>query len=138
MTEIVLTIPGDPVGKARSRHTRYGVFTPTKTVNYETLIRELFAIYYPNHQPIIGPVWMKVVAYMRIPSSKSKKLKTEMREGRAFPTVKPDADNILKTCADALNGLAYMDDKQIISVTVDKRYSDTPRAEVVVRWVEND
>ena len=138
---ITLTIPGDPIGKARPRFVRKTghTFTPDKTVNYETLIRELFAVKYPDHQPMTGPVWMEVVAHMRIPSSKSKKVKTAMIDGLVFPTVKPDADNLLKVFADAMNGLAYMDDKQIVSASVSKRYSERPRAEVEVKeYTEED
>ncbi len=39
------TIPGEPVGKARPRITRQGItYTPAKTVNYETLVKEMYYI----------------------------------------------------------------------------------------------
>ncbi|WP_083795399.1 RusA family crossover junction endodeoxyribonuclease [Thermosinus carboxydivorans] len=41
---------------------------------------------------------------------------------------KPDIDNIMKITADALNGLAYLDNKQIISCTVGKYYSNVQGA----------
>ncbi len=40
------------------------------------------------------------------------------------PTLKPDTDNIAKVVCDALNGVAYHDDKQITSLTVDKVWAD--------------
>jgi Holliday junction resolvase RusA-like endonuclease len=49
---------------------------------------------------------------------------------RVWPTKKPDADNILKLVADALNGLAYVDDKNIVTAHAHKVYSDRPRLEI--------
>ena len=40
------------------------------------------------------------------------------------PTLKPDTDNIAKIVCDALNGVAYHDDKQITSLTVDKVWAE--------------
>jgi Holliday junction resolvase RusA-like endonuclease len=34
-----------------------------------------------------------------------------------------------------LNGLAYVDDAQIVSVTAEKRYAEIPRVEVEIREV---
>jgi Holliday junction resolvase RusA-like endonuclease len=39
---------------------------------------------------------------------------------------------VLKAVTDAMNGIVYGDDAQIVTVTVTKAYADTPRAEV---WV---
>ena len=40
------------------------------------------------------------------------------------PTLKPDTDNIAKIICDGLNGIAYKDDKQIVSLTVLKVWTD--------------
>ena len=50
-----------------------------------------------------------------------KKAKTNKMD---FPTLKPDTDNIAKAVCDALNGVAYHDDKQITSLTVDKVWAE--------------
>ena len=42
---------------------------------------------------------------------------------------KPDVDNIAKAVLDALNGIAYDDDKQITSLVIDKKYGE-PRIDV--------
>ena len=39
---------------------------------------------------------------------------------------KPDLDNMAKAVLDALNGLAYIDDSQIYSLTLYKTYSEQP------------
>ena len=55
-----------------------------------------------------------------------------MERGLIFPTKKPDTDNIAKAILDALNGLAYYDDAQVVNLEVQKRYSNEPRAEVFI------
>jgi Holliday junction resolvase RusA-like endonuclease len=55
-----------------------------------------------------------------------------MKNREIRPTKKPDADNILKAVLDALNGLAYNDDSQIVSARIEKLYSDNPRVEIVI------
>lgn len=69
------------------------------------------------------------------PKSFSKK-KTEMAErGEIVPVTKPDADNYLKAIKDALNGVIWRDDSQIVDVQVSKRYSVRPRIEIEVHEV---
>ena len=42
-----------------------------------------------------------------------------------------------KIVSDALNGIAYRDDSQIVDARVVKRYSDNPMVKVSV-WLTND
>jgi len=129
---IQLTIPGEPIGKARPRMTRNGiVYTPKKTLNYETLIKELFIIKYPDFQPLEGPVRMSLSAWLKIPKTSKKKTEA-MENGEIRPTKKPDMSNILKSVEDALNNLAYRDDKQIVEVEIEKKYSTRPRIELMI------
>jgi Holliday junction resolvase RusA-like endonuclease len=46
----------------------------------------------------------------------------EAIENKIFPLSKPDVDNCAKSILDALNKVAYNDDKQIVSLTVTKEY----------------
>ena len=116
--------------------TRKGfIYTPKKTVNYETLIRELFAIKYPDFQPIEGSVEMNLTAYLKIPKTSNKKTML-METGEIRPTKKPDMSNILKTVEDALNNLAYNDDKQIVELTVKKWFSNRPRIELEIAEID--
>jgi Holliday junction resolvase RusA-like endonuclease len=52
--------------------------------------------------------------------------------GRIRPTKRPDVSNVIKIIEDALNGLAYRDDSQIVRVVGEKYYSDSPRVEVEI------
>ena len=58
-----------------------------------------------------------------------------MLQGKILPTKKPDCDNIAKIICDALNGVAYDDDKQIVALKVTKIYSAEPR---VLVWVSDN
>lgn len=130
---ISLTIPGPPVGKQRVRICRTGhAFTPAKTVNYETLIKELFAVQYPNHAPWTGPLLMHVTAFFAIPKATSKKRMVEMESECVWYPHRIDGDNLWKIIADALNGLAYVDDGQLVDGRVLKYYSPRPRVEIEI------
>lgn len=56
-----------------------------------------------------GPVVISVVSHRRVPASWPKRRRGEQ------DTMKPDASNILKLVEDALNGIAYRDDSQIVA-----------------------
>ena len=128
---ISLTIPGNPVGKQRARVCKTGhAFTPAKTVNYETLIKELFAVQYSGHVPWNGPVLMNLTAYFQIPKSTPKKQRAEMETEHVWYPHRIDGDNLWKIIADALNGLVYIDDGQLVDGRVLKYYSLRPRVEI--------
>ena len=50
----------------------------------------------------------------------------------SWMTKKPDADNIIKCILDALNGLAYHDDSQVVGVICQKFYAEVPRTVIKV------
>jgi len=134
--KIELVIPGRPMGKQRPRVMRNGhTYTPDKTVNYETLVKQLYIEKYFQKQ-LEGPIRATITAYMYIPKSESKKRKRKMLANEILPTKMPDWDNIGKIITDALNGLAYEDDKQIVDARVVKVYGDQPRVEVELEELE--
>ena len=55
-----------------------------------------------------------------------------MLEGAIKPTKKPDIDNMQKAVLDALNGLAWDDDSQIVKVTAEKEYAVNPYVHLYV------
>lgn len=128
-----IIVPGKPQGKGRPVFSKRGNFvnvrTPDKTVLYENWIKICFdkANVSPERKPIEGAVYLGIVAYFPIPTSWSKKKQAQARSGKLHPTVKPDFDNIAKVVGDALNGSAWLDDKQIVEAEVTKVYDDDPR-----------
>lgn len=128
-------VPGKPQGKARARTVvnsgRVHSFTPEKTVLYENLIKLCFEQEKPKDwQPRCGPVEMTVRAVFEVPKSYSKKRRKWCLECLERPCVKPDTDNICKVVCDALNGLAYVDDKQIVKLTITKEYGEHAGVEI--------
>ena len=55
--------------------------------------------------------------------TKAKRLMAQ--RGILRPVVKPDIDNVAKAILDALNGVAFADDRQIVQVTCEKWYDIT-------------
>jgi Holliday junction resolvase RusA-like endonuclease len=47
---------------------------------------------------------------------------------RIHPTVKPDIDKLVRAINDALTGILFIDDCQVVSMTMSKDYSDEHRA----------
>ena len=133
MTIRKLVIPGKPLGKQRPRVLKTGIaYTPKETVNYETFVKMLYLEEYANEKPFTGPVSMLISAFYQIPKSASKKHKEAMARHDIPPTTRPDIDNIAKIIMDALAGVAYEDDKQITSCSINKLYSDEPKVIVNV------
>lgn len=131
-----IIIPGVPVGKGRPKFSTFNghavAYTPEKTVNYETLVKLSFQQSDEKAFDRETQLRAEIIAYFPIPKSTSKKKRDEMERGLIFPTKKPDTDNIAKAILDALNGLAYYDDAQVVHLEVQKRYSNEPRAEVFI------
>lgn len=138
---VFFNVPGVPMGKQRPRHNRYtnATYTPAKTKIRE----EEIALYYRKKYggqrfPKESSLELYIVAFMPIPKSATKAVKEKMRSSTIVPTVKPDCDNILKLVADALNGIAYDDDKQIVTMSVMKRYGDTPHTKIYINEYKSD
>lgn len=127
------TIPGKPVGKGRPRFTRAGIaYTPKETKEYEKHIKEAYMAKFGNLEPFDGAVWMVITANFQIPKSDKKEIRLQKEKNIIRPTIKVDADNIAKIIMDGLNGIAYLDDKQVIDLSVYKRYATEPRVIVQI------
>lgn len=130
--EISFTVPGDPRGKGRPRFTRQGrAYTDAKTRVYETCIGMVAEAAMAGRDPIGGKCNVILKAYARIPVSWTKARQWAAISGELIPG-KPDLDNIAKAALDAMNGLVYVDDVQVVRLVVEKAYSQIPRLEVRV------
>jgi len=120
MREVTFFVEGTPQGKQRARSTRSGHhYTPKKTVDYESLIKNSYRnTDYGMSVPLETAIKLNVWAGFPIPKSWSTKKKMESHNAMC----KPDFDNILKVVGDALNGVAWKDDKQIVQSAIIKRY----------------
>lgn len=132
---IKFTIPGEPKGKGRPKFSRQGSFvktyTPETTITYENWVKICFQGV--QQQMLDGQLGAVIKCYFPMPQSFSKKKREIALIGELRPTKKPDCDNIAKIILDALNGLAYKDDKNIVSCLIEKWYGEEPRVEVEIK-----
>ena len=130
MTRIWFTVPGEPRGWARARTQGARFFTDTKTRSEKQAVAA-WAME-AGARIIDGPVSVTLTAYLRIPKSATKKARAAMLVGAERPTKKPDGDNLAKLALDALNGVCWHDDVQVVDLTVRKFWSDEPRLVVEI------
>lgn len=147
MIGITFTVPGQPVAKGRPKfrnvHTKAGqsfttTYTPAKTRNFETLVKEIAASAMAGRPPLNAPLALRVELGLQIPMSWSKKKQEKARAGIVRATKKPDGDNCLKAVKDACNGIVWRDDSMVVRATVEKRYAETPGARVHVLVMDGE
>lgn len=143
MPFVSFTVRGKPVGKARprvvtmNRHAR--AYTPQATSDYEEHVRMEYQAQCGNAYFERGvPLMVQIVAYMPIPQSASQKQRERMLRGAIACTKRPDWDNIGKIICDALNGVAWHDDAQIVRATVSKLYGLDEGVQVCVSEVRHE
>lgn len=122
-------------GKGRPRFRSAGRFVQTytdkETVNFENLVK-LSYMNCGSNERFFEDQPLKVVLemYQEIPKSASKKKQQAMLNGEIYPTKKPDVDNVCKAIFDALNGVCFKDDTQVVEVYITKKYD--VRSHVIV------
>lgn len=142
-------VPGAVVGKGRARIGKVGpharMFTPEKTVNYENLVKTQAYIAFCDRLYagasgglLEGALQANLLIGVAIPASFSKKKRAQALAGEIYPTTKPDLDNCIKSVFDAMNGVVYADDKQIVTTVTKKRYREAPGLWVTVFAITED
>ena len=106
-----------PKAAPRPRVTKFGTYNPKNYTDYKKVIalaskREFEVSSYA--------LKMKIEFFFKIPKSWTK----EKKANTPHHTSKPDVDNLIKSIKDALNGIAYKDDSQVVSVFARKQYAD--------------
>ena len=134
MNSTTFWVPGRPQGKARPRatvmHGRVRMYTPDATAQYEALIAWCWRQAHGTQKS--GPVRIEIEARFAPPKGYSRSKRESCLRGELRPTCKPDGDNIAKAVADALNGLAYVDDKNVVEFAVSKIWAAEPGLMVTV------
>ena len=130
--QVIYSVEGDPVGKQRPRFSRGRTYTPKKTVDYETIIASKASQAMGSSEPLQTPVAIFIWISHAIPASYSKKRKEACLNGLDWPK-KPDLDNVAKVFLDAMNGIVYKDDVQVVKLRVSKRYDIEAHVDVLVR-----
>lgn len=123
---ITIILAGEPRGKGRPRFAGGVAYTDAKTRAYEHALAWAAQAEMGSRAPTDSPVTMLVEVRMPVPQSWSRARRTAALAGKILPLTKPDADNVLKGAADALNHIVFVDDKQIVEATVRKIYHEKP------------
>lgn len=97
-------------GRPRIHPSGRSLYKPPKDREYERKIKEAYINSGGEHFGKV-PLAMVVISHRALPKSRPKRVQMES------DILKPDASNILKAVEDALNGLAYDDDRQIVLAT---------------------
>jgi Holliday junction resolvase RusA-like endonuclease len=133
---LTITVPGAPRGKGAGKvgivAGHGSIFTDPKTRSEMAVIRHMAHEAMAGRPPYDGAVILRMCAYRPIPTSMSKKKRALALAGRMFPTTKPDYSNYAKM-EDALNKLVWVDDAQVVSAVIHKRYSETPRLVIEIK-----
>lgn len=129
--------PCNPRGQGRPRFANGIAYKASEDRAYEKGIRMAYVAVYPGRTPIQGACTIKLTAIYPIPARASKKMREQMIAGLALPIVRPDIDNVYKAVLDALNGVAFMDDKQVTGGEMHKFYGAVPGLMVEIEEVED-
>lgn len=136
-----MVLRGEPHGKGRPRSriakTKTGqsfiaVYTPVETRAYEKALAWAGRAAMKGSTPIEGPIQVHITAVFGVPASWSSKKRDSALAGVVRPTGRPDFDNLAKGI-DALNGIIWRDDSQIVDARVLKIYGEEPLLRIEVR-----
>ena len=98
------------------------IYTPKTTAVYENLVKLSYHDQVGNKHFGEEPLVVTIEAFFTCPEA-LKKYQDNFIELKCVNH--KDLDNIAKTILDALNGIAYKDDKQVCELVVKKSYSKT-------------
>ena len=104
------------------------MYTPAKTASYERRVAMAYRQAYPGVAPYAAhvPLALVIECVWTHPASWSKRRNAATK----WRTSAPDADNVVKAVSDALNGIAWHDDAQIVCAVAKKRYGSKARVDV--------
>ena len=142
---IVVELPGDPRGKGRPRsrvvRTTKGipfvaVYTDAQTRAYEKALGMMAKVAMRGRPLLTGPLAVEIIALFAVPKSWPNKKRDAALADIVRPTGSPDCDNIQKIALDALNGIVFPDDSQVVEIRASKCYSEKPRLRIEIKPLE--
>lgn len=127
------TVYGKVRGQSRPRFTARGKFTRAYKDKRDVAYEQEIAKAYREAGGTLhtGAVEVHITAYRALPQSRPLKVTHEP------DTFRPDVDNLCKIFLDALNGVAYKDDAQVVYITAKKQDRKRRPEEFVTVLVED-
>ena len=124
----------NPVPAARPRVSRWSTYYPKKYTQFkkdmEALTGEI------STTPCENLVCVSLEFMIKIPKSWSKKKRLESEN--TYCNNNSDIDNYIKAILDSLNGVFFIDDKQVVEIFAIKKYSNEPRILFKMMEMDND
>ena len=113
------------------------MYDPKKSSDFKDYVR-LAASQYAPERLLEGPLKIELKFYRPIPKALSVKKSLQAEEGKIRPISKPDVDNYVKGVKDALKGVIWQDDSQVVDLIAGKWYSNKPRVEITIVSLEGE
>ena len=140
---IKFTVDGEPVPKARARTFynkkagRVMSYTPKETMGFENKVAAYAVQFRPKEGVNLGAIRIFIEIFKSIPKSMSKKNRILAEEKKLRPITRPDGDNYEKGIFDALKGIIWHDDGQVVDCYWRKYFSCKPRVEIIILTEED-
>lgn len=129
----------EPVQQQRPRFARRGNFVrtydPKKTADFKKQLHQLATAQFTD-EPLTGSLKVEIKFYRAIQKSISKKEHDKRAKNEHRPSVKPDLDNYIKSSLDALTGVIWADDNEIVDLATGKYYAEHPHIELKINQLE--
>lgn len=135
---IHIVVPGAIVPWKRAQRRRFAngqhvTFTDRDVEAYHGVVRMAARDAMAGRAPIEDPIVLSILAVFAVPASWSGKRQRECLAGLRHKTTRPDMENSIKGCLDAMQSVVYRDDSQIVAYqNCAKIYGDRPRLEITV------
>ena len=136
-SSINFTVDGEVVPWKRPRFNgkTKAIFEKAEVKEYKDKVITAFMESGGGHFEKDVPLIFELCVFMGVPKSLSLKKRLNLITEKR-PTKRPDNDNLYKGIADALNGIAYYDDSQIVATHIAKFWSVNPHAVVTIREIK--
>lgn len=124
LTKINFVVEEDPLPQSRPRFSFGRVYEKAEVKAFKRIVGYRATATMNGHEPLEGMLICRLKFFRKFAP-------TSRRFG--------DFDNLAKSVCDAMNGIVFKDDSQIVSCTIEK-FTDAgfPRAEIQIEKVGND
>lgn len=119
-----------PIAQKQTRLGKRGCFNPSHAD--QEMLRWQIKPHAPK-VPLEGAIYLEMTFYMPIPKGSKIQMRM-MANGTVLPIKRPDIDNLAYLLTNAMKGIMYEDDSQIVDLVLRKRYGEDPKT--VVKVVE--
>lgn len=111
------------------------MYDQPKVKQFKNLLRALVIEQYKK-APMTGALSVSLLFYRPVQKSISNVERQRRLSNQHKPIVKPDTDNYVKSALDALNGVLWEDDSQIVKITAEKRYGEKGKIIITVTLLD--